>query len=85
MKQQLLKEQLIALARTGKLLHAYILESRRYDDLIDFADMLAKEITPYREDIHRICADELSVKDKAVEDLLERLSLKRWWANMPLL
>jgi len=76
MKQQLLKEQLIALARTGKLLHAYILESRRYDDLIDFADMLAKEITPYREDIHRICADELSVKDKAVEDLLERLSLK---------
>ncbi len=73
MIQELMKNQLVQFAREGKLMHAYILQGRKDDDLTAFARELASAITPYGEDIHTICADGLSVKDKAVEELLARL------------
>ncbi len=76
MRQEQLREQLVRLIRDGKLLHAYILEGRHTGSLNHFAGSLAHEITCYGEDVHRICADGLSVKDKAVEELLARLHLK---------
>jgi DNA polymerase-3 subunit delta' len=76
MKQAGLKQRLIHLARSGKLSHAYILESSEKDHLIRFVQTLVKEITPYSEDIHTVCAEGLSVKDKAIEELLARLCLK---------
>jgi hypothetical protein len=76
MRAKLIKESLLKLAEDEKLKHAYILECRKSDDLEGFVRQLAREITPYREDIHSISADGLSIRDKAVEGLLERLRLK---------
>lgn len=76
MKQEPVKEGLVQLAREGKLMHAYILEGSNDDSLIQFARELAREVTPYGEDIHIICKDGLSVKDKTVEGLLVRLLSK---------
>ncbi len=76
MTQELAKEQLVQLAREGKLMHAYILQGQSDDKLIQFARELAREITPYGEDVHTICKDGLSVKDKMVEELLVRLLSK---------
>ncbi|MGI6733689.1 MAG: hypothetical protein ACOX4J_10035 [Anaerovoracaceae bacterium] len=76
MKQRELRERLVHLARSGRLSHAYILECSETDHLIRFVQSLVTELTPYKEDIHIVCADGLSVKDKAIEELLARLSLK---------
>ncbi len=76
MRQELLKEQVMRLAKDGKLLHAYIIEDENNERAVSVARDLASEITPYAEDIHTISADGLSVKDKTVEELLERLRLK---------
>jgi len=76
MRQGELKQRLVHLARNGRLSHAYILECSDTDHLVRFVQSLAEELTPYKEDVHTVCADGLSVKDKAIEELLARLSLK---------
>ncbi len=76
MKPDASKERLISLARDGMLSHAYIIESRQKESLVGLAREIAREITPYGEDIHTIRAEGSSIKDKAVEELIERLYLK---------
>ncbi|GAB1476295.1 hypothetical protein MASR2M70_11290 [Bacillota bacterium] len=76
MKSQLLKDNITGLAGTGRLSHAYILESYDKDNLVDFALNIAKGLTPYDEDVQTVYADGISVKDKAIEAMLARLQLK---------
>ena len=63
MRQGELKQRLVHLARNGRLSHAYILECSD-TDLVRFVQSLAEELTPYKEDVHTVCADGLSVRIK---------------------
>ncbi len=76
MRSGQLKEHFRNLLYRGNLSHAYILVAGDADRLYWLAKEVAGQITPYKEDIHTVCADDLSVKDKSIEELIERLNLK---------
>lgn len=73
---ELIKNNLASLNREGRLSHAYIFESLKTGQLNQFGMDLARTITPFTEDIFTVSAEGLSVKDKAIESLIERLYLK---------
>ncbi|NLY71573.1 MAG: hypothetical protein GX076_07880 [Clostridiales bacterium] len=73
MRLERVKEILLQQVEKGKLFHAYILEGKNCDHL---AGVFANAITPYPEDIVYVEPDGLSVKDKAVMELQNRLSMK---------
>lgn len=81
MKPESLKEHFKTLVRNNRLTHAYILTSPDSEDLYRLAKEIAGEITPYNEDIHTISAEGLSIKDRSIEALIERLSLKPLMGN----
>ena len=76
MNQERLLERLKNAASSGSLSHAYILEGTKNSGKEELARKLARSLTPYAEDITIISMDGKSVKDEAVENLQERLSLK---------
>jgi DNA polymerase-3 subunit delta' len=73
MRLEKVKDILLQHVEKDKLFHAYILEGKNCDHL---ADVFANAITPYLEDIIYVRPDGLSVKDKAVVELQNRLSMK---------
>ncbi|HZK01548.1 MAG TPA: hypothetical protein VFC96_01670 [Anaerovoracaceae bacterium] len=76
MRPEILIDYLLKLARSNKLSHAYILEGPDIDRLYSFALEFANRITAYSEDIYTAKAEGLSVKDKTIWRLLERLNYK---------
>lgn len=76
MEQVKLKERLYYLARQGTLSHAYIFEGKKDGIKAAFAEEFAKAITSFHEDITVIKAEGLSIKDRDVESIQARLSMK---------
>lgn len=76
MERNKLEERLLSLARGDKLSHAYIIEGKKEGGKLALAESFAKAVTPYHEDITLIKAEGLSIKDKTVESIQERLSKK---------
>lgn len=71
-----LLDRLVRQMDAGRLTHAFIIEGKRDGEKGDLATAFAKAITPFQEDIHRVYADGLSIKDQAVHDLQVRMSMK---------
>lgn len=66
----------IALAGRPGLGHAYILGGRDRAEAFRWAMEFARKVTPYPEDILVVEAEGASVKDKAIEELQDRLAMK---------
>lgn len=76
MERNKLEERLLSLAKGDKLSHAYIIEGKKDGGKSALAEAFAKAVTPYHEDITFVKAEGLSIKDKTVESVQERLSMK---------
>ena len=76
MEKQKLFDLFAHAVKTGTLSHAYILEGTKNSEKEKLAYSLAQKLTPYSEDITVIGNDGKTVKDEAVLNLQERLSLK---------
>ena len=75
MEETKLTERLFQLAKVGNLSHAYIFEGKNGNN-VSIALTFAKVVTDYQEDIIHIKADGKSIKDAAIEELQERLTMK---------
>ena len=69
MRQGELKQRLVHLAPNGRLSHAYILECSDTDHWFALFRAWRKNLLRIRKNVHTVCADGLSVKDKAIEEL----------------
>lgn len=75
------EERLINNIKDNKPFHAYIFEGNKNEYRKSFAQNFAQSITPYKEDITVIAADDKSVKDEAILYLQRRLSVKPYIGN----
>lgn len=70
------RDRLLKIAKSPSLSHAYLLEGRNCEAKNTLAMEFALAITPHREDIFVVETDGLSIKDKDIDELQDRLLMK---------
>jgi DNA polymerase-3 subunit delta' len=70
------RDRLLKIAKSPSISHAYLLEGRNCEAKDVLAMEFALAITPHREDIFVVETEGLSVKDKDIDELQDRLMMK---------
>ncbi|PKM84211.1 MAG: hypothetical protein CVU86_08475 [Firmicutes bacterium HGW-Firmicutes-11] len=70
------RDRLLSIAKSPSISHAYVLEGRDCQAKDDLAMEFALAITPHQEDIFIVESEGLSIKDKDIEELQDRLMMK---------